>query len=243
MKRRKGFIWLIAALALLFPLFLGYEKLKSLLGIHWVDEEEQRRTFVETYSQFIALQGVDKLILSELTSQESFNSNQFKRLIGSWVIGETQAEIKVVAHFQYYVPLKELRFEYRENRLVLRVPRLYLDEPVGIESQTLNEKSHREWFGPNPQKALRNLRADLSELLVQTGKGSLATVYPQAAEALAQNFYAFIKNNHFLVTFKEIEVHMAKNPPAIFAMGHSFCGEQPCLWEMPLGDHWRIVVE
>jgi hypothetical protein len=208
--------------------------------------------FIETYkysssfSQFISLKGTDEYVISELKTAEKFDDHWVKKIHNTGiVVARVDAEISMVASFKYYVKLGELKYAIENDTLVFNVPNLYLSKPVAYDSSTVQRKCDADGLA-TCKDTLDKLIAGTTEKLEVKGNLAMTNMYEKSAKALADNFNSFAKNNNKEVFYKNIAVIFANEPSQsrrMFNYNKSFCGNEPCAVEIPIGNGRFLTIQ
>lgn len=225
-------LFLVVIVSLIFWVYLTSEIFSS---------EEVSKSF----TQFIALEGTDEYVLTELTTNEEFENSKFNYLF-DLPIGDTVVKLSLVAHYKYFVKLAELKHHIEDGTVIIEVPRLYLSKPVAFEFSTVREENKKSLFGGDENEMLSQLKQDVSNKLINKGQMPRGLVYEKAAKALADNFNNYFKANGFGKYYKSIEVVFSSEKSQSkrqFNYNDSFCGNKPCLLELELGTGKILRIE
>ena len=166
----------------------------------------ENRELASHVSQFIALKGGDEYVIAELVTTEHLHRESGKHLKYLDIpIQHADLDVSLQAHFKYHIKLSELEYSMADDTLVFNVPKLYLSTPVAFESSTFKPDCQASLFS-NCKKISSKMISELSKDLEEKGLLELPVVYEKAANALADNFDDFVKNNENIVFHRNIAV-------------------------------------
>lgn len=191
----------------------------------------------KSFGQFITLEGSDEYVVAKLVSNEDFIKEKYNFVMG-YPVGDTRANLSLVANYNYFVKLAELTHTVENERVILHVPKLYLSTPVAFEFSTVREGTSKFLFGEDEKVILDNLKAEVSGKLVNKGHAQVSVMYDKAAKALADNFNAYFKANGYGNYYKNIVVVFSNEKSQSsrqFNYNNSLCGNETCALELDLG--------
>lgn len=199
----------------------------------------------KSFSQFVSLDGSDEYVVAKLKTNEVFEQTEFNNFL-DWPIGHTSVRISLVAHYKYYVKLAELKHHIENGIVFIEAPKLYLSTPVSFEFSTVTEETNKFLFGKDGKEILDQLKKESSDKLIKKGQLQIGVVYEKAAKALGDNFNNYFKANGFGGYYKSIVVIFSSEKTQSkrqFNYNESFCGKNPCLLELDLGNGNILRVE
>ena len=217
------FIMLAALVAGIFVLIIAFKR---------VNKSVQVEMLSQSFAQFVELKGTEELVIAQLTTRETLNKQSFTQLKGI-TLGESSGEFSAVAHYKFYTQLSQLHLDLCGRDLSMKAPDLDLSLPVAYESQTVSATAKREWLGMTKAKMLDSLQNEFSSHLAEKGRLSRLSVYPVAAESLAEIIHQFLLNNAQYVEYENVRVQLGVRE-YIFAKARHLCGVSPCNWEIRL---------
>lgn len=99
---------------------------------------------------------------------------------------------------------------------------------------------------PACKRANDDLNFQLTNELQKRGKTYKAIAYTDAANSLAHNFDSFAKNNDKGIYYKKIAVIFDDEigkPRREFEINKSYCGDEPCKLEVPVGNGQILTIK
>lgn len=231
------YIKITVLLVIVVASILAYEKVRSWVSPFVAEPANSPEIISKTYSQIIEITGVDEWVLAQLVSQESLSKQDFRKLLGGLVVGETEAEVSAVATFKYYCKLSEVRVDYKDRALMIYVPHLKLSLPVAFDSETMSEQGNASLFGKGRNELVNEVRQEFSKRLEDKGMQMRTTVYHKAAQFVAQVIHNFLLKHAVHASYDEVRVLIGETNPQEFVihpLHRTLCGEQPCASEWNL---------
>ena len=215
--------------------FLASGKL-ALVNTHEVDK---------SFSQFIAMKGTDEYVIAQLDTHEEFSIDKFNKVM-EFPIGDTHANLSLVANYKYYVKLAELTHHIQAGVVYIDAPKLYLSTPVAFDFASAQENTAKFMFGVDEKALLSQLKNEATEKLRTKGQAQVGVMYDKAAKALADNINNYFKANGLSGNYKDIVVSFGSEGSASkrqFKYNESYCGEKPCRLELNLGKELILKIK
>ena len=222
------FIRIISLLAIIFVSLVIYNHKFSVINTNVINSD---------VSQFIELKGVDEYALALLITNEEFTTKKYNYVM-DLPVGDTDANLSLVAHYKYYIKFAELRHNIENGIVYIHAPNLNLSTPVAFEFSTVQENQNESLFGPDGKMLIEQLKKDISEKLINKGRLHIGAVYDKAAKALADNFNAYFIANGNGRYYKSIAVIFSNEKGQSerqFNYNNSYCGKEQCSFELDLG--------
>ena len=227
----KTLTWISLAIALLL---FAYFKIPH-FSLRLLDT----KVYTSNTSEWISLKGKDEFVITELKTRQTFDKHKDIKISHTEIVtGSINSSISLYATFKYFIKLAQLKYTIEGDTLVFHIHQVYLSTPVAYDSATL-EKSCTTTRIAVCGNSLDNLEKQVTAILEEKGNQHLTSVYEKAAKSLADNFDAFIKNNNKDILYKNIAVIFDNEPSRSehkFKYNKSYCGNDPCKFELPLSN-------
>lgn len=182
------------------------------------------------FSQFIDQGVLDKDVIAFRRTNETF------KITKPGIIKDTDAEISLVANYEFYIKFSELKHHVENGVVFVDAPRLYLSTPVAFNFDTVQEKCDG-LFGLDCKELLEQLKQDISADLVSKGLHQIPTMYDTSAKALADNLNNYFTVNGHNYYYKSIVVSFiaeGSKSQRVFNYNLEFCDKEPCLLRLNL---------
>ena len=184
----------------------------------------------QSFSQFIEQTGGDKYIIASRKTNEKFTITKFG------LIKDTDADISLVAHYEFYIKLAELKHHIENGIVFVDVLRLYLSTPVAFNFDSVTENCNG-LFGLDCKELFTQLKQDISTDLINKGTNQIPSLYDIAAKSLADNLNNYFTNQHLNHYYKSIVIRFTAEKSTSqrqFNYNAEYCNQEPCLLKFDL---------
>ncbi len=215
-------------------------------------------SYLTNLNKFVTSVGTDEYVIVKSTKVENFTRESGKHIntpFGPISTSHSTIKANVEANYSYHVNLTTLKYSMENEILVFNVPKLFLSKPVAENTAAYNYKCRTtilkqdvpyDDLSPDCTKAGNLLHTELSNELEATGETNKANVYTDAATSLAHNFDSFAKNNDKGIYYRKISVIFDDEigkPRREFEINKSYCGDEPCKLEVPVGNGQILTIK
>ena len=157
------------------------------------------RTIQQSIADIRATKG-DVLLLAELETLETIRESDTKLLRVPYTdfdisVGTTESEVRVPAHYRYFVRLDSpIRAEIEQHgkwrRCVIHAPALEAQTPVGIDSNRMEIRVDAGWLRFNKDEARDKVLKSISSVLEMRAPEKI----PLAQDKARAAFASFVRN-------------------------------------------------
>jgi hypothetical protein len=190
----------------------------------------QKDILERSWSNNISLQSASELVIVKVANSETFESQEFKKILGLFV-GDTKVSITVPAVYNYYVKPDEIKIILDNKSLFVKARGLYLQKPVGFDSAQELNISKETGLGRDSASVKDDLRRSLTEKLASKGMMQIGFARQRAYESLAKSVHDTLKNLGLSDSYEDIVVIFQddrKNISQKFSFDNGACNTLAC---------------